>query len=287
MKITRIHPAIFIVYFLILIIFAFLFNNPYYVTTYGILILTLIALQGSISEIKSTTKVFLPVILFITLLNTIFTHVGDTHIYIFGSYYVTLEALVYGVIMAVTFFLVTLTFIAYNTYVSYQDMLYVFSKKYPNLSMIIIMSLRFVPLIQKRSNELLELSKLKNRNEDLKFTEKTSELIQNLGLVVSWSLEEAMQSASSMKSRGYNITKRTSYLRYDFNKIDVLLTVLILVTATISVYGLYNGVGSIMIYPKFTFTFSQTPFNIYYFAYVVLLLPFIIIEIWERILWHS
>ena len=162
--------------------------------------------------------------------------------------------------MAVTFFLVTLTFIAYNTYVSYQDMLYVFSKKYPNLSMIIIMSLRFVPLIQKRSNELLELSKLKNRNEDLKFTEKTSELIQNLGLVVSWSLEEAMQSASSMKSRGYNITKRTSYLRYDFNKIDVLLTVL---------------------------TFSQTPFNIYYFAYVVLLLPFIIIEIWERILWHS
>lgn len=287
MKITRVHPAIFIVYFLILIIFAFLFNNPYYVITYGILILTLIALQGSISEIKSTTKVFLPVILFITLLNTIFTHVGDTHIYIFGSYYVTLEALVYGVIMAVTFFLVTLTFIAYNTYVSYQDMLYVFSKKYPNLSMIIIMSLRFVPLIQKRSNELLELSKLKNRNEDLKFTEKTSELIQNLGLVVSWSLEEAMQSASSMKSRGYNITKRTSYLRYDFNKIDVLLTVLILVTATISVYGLYNGVGSIMIYPKFTFTFSQTPFNIYYFAYVVLLLPFIIIEIWERILWHS
>ena len=284
MKITRIHPAIFIVYFLILIIFAFLFNNPYYVITYGILILTLIALQGSISEIKSTTKVFLPVILFITLLNTIFTHVGDTHIYIFGSYYVTFEALVYGVIMAVTFFLVTLTFIAYNTYVSYQDMLYVFSKKYPNLSMIIIMSLRFVPLIQKRSNELLELSKLKNRNEDLKFTEK---LIQNLGLVVSWSLEEAMQSASSMKSRGYNITKRTSYLRYDFNKIDVLLTVLILVTATISVYGLYNGVGSIMIYPKFTFTFSQTPFNIYYFAYVVLLLPFIIIEIWERILWHS
>ncbi len=287
MKITRIHPAIFIVYFLILIIFAFLFNNPYYVITYGILILSLIALQGSISEIKSTTKVFLPVILFITLLNTIFTHVGDTHIYIFGSYYVTFEALVYGVIMAVTFFLVTLTFIAYNTYVSYQDMLYVFSKKYPNLSMIIIMSLRFVPLIQKRSNELLELSKLKNRNEDLKFTEKTSELIQNLGLVVSWSLEEAMQSASSMKSRGYNITKRTSYLRYDFNKIDVLLTVLILVTATISVYGLYNSVGSIMIYPKFTFTFSQTPFNIYYFAYVVLLLPFIIIEIWERILWHS
>ena len=287
MKITRIHPAIFIVYFLILIIFAFLFNNPYYVITYGILILTLIALQGSISEIKSTTKVFLPVILFITLLNTIFTHVGDTHIYIFGSYYVTFEALVYGVIMAVTFFLVTLTFIAYNTYVSYQDMLYVFSKKYPNLSMIIIMSLRFVPLIQKRSNELLELSKLKNRNEDLKFTEKTSELIQNLGLVVSWSLEEAMQSASSMKSRGYNITKRTSYLRYDFNKIDILLTVLILVTATISVYGLYNSVGSIMIYPKFTFTFSQTPFNIYYFAYVVLLLPFIIIEIWERILWHS
>lgn len=287
MKITRIHPAIFIVYFLILIVFAFLFNNPYYIITFGIMILTLIALQGSTSEIKSTFKVFLPLVLFITILNTIFTHVGDTHIYVYGSNYVTLEAIVYGIIMAVTFFLVTLTFIAYNTYVSYQDMLYVFSKKYPNISMIIIMSLRFVPLIQKRSKELLELSKLRNHNENLTYTERISELIRNFGLVVSWSLEEAMQTASSMKARGYNITKRTSYLEYKFNRIDVLLSILIVATVIILLFGLSQGIGSINVYPKFTFSFSQLPFNVYYLSFVVLLLPFIIIEIWERILWHS
>jgi energy-coupling factor transport system permease protein len=287
MKITRIHPGIFIVYFMILIVFAFLFNNPYYILTFGVMILALITLQGSVSEIKSTAKVFLPLVLFITILNMFFSHVGNTHIYIYGTYYVTLEAIIYGIIMAITFFLVTLTFLAYNTYVSYQDMLYVFSKKYPNISMIIIMSLRFVPLIQKRSKELHELSKLKNNNEKISYREKLSQLIHNLGLVVSWSLEEAMQTASSMKARGYNITKRTSYLEYKFNKIDVVLAIVILTTVIVSLIGLYNGIGSILIYPEFKFSFSQYPFNIYYLAYVVLLLPFIIIEIWERILCHS
>ncbi len=287
MKITRIHPGIFIVYFMILIVFAFLFNNPYYILTFGVMILVLITLQGSVSEIKSTAKVFLPLVLFITILNMFFSHVGNTHIYIYGTYYVTLEAIIYGIIMAITFFLVTLTFLAYNTYVSYQDMLYVFSKKYPNISMIIIMSLRFVPLIQKRSKELHELSKLKNNNEKISYREKLSQLIHNLGLVVSWSLEEAMQTASSMKARGYNITKRTSYLEYKFNKIDVVLAIVILTTVIISLIGLYNGIGSILIYPEFKFSFSQYPFNIYYLAYVVLLLPFIIIEIWERILCRS
>lgn len=287
MKITRIHPGIFIVYFMILIVFAFLFNNPYYILTFGVMILALITLQGSVSEIKSTAKVFLPLVLFITILNMFFSHVGNTHIYIYGTYYVTLEAIIYGIIMAITFFLVTLTFLAYNTYVSYQDMLYVFSKKYPNISMIIIMSLRFVPLIQKRSKELHELSKLKNNNEKISYREKLSQLIHNLGLVVSWSLEEAMQTASSMKARGYNITKRTSYLEYKFNKIDVVLAIVILTTVIVSLIGLYNGIGSILIYPEFKFSFSQYPFNIYYLAYVVLLLPFIIIEIWERILCRS
>lgn len=288
MKITKIHPAIFIIYFIILMIFAFLFNNPYYMITFGIMILTLIALQGSASEIKSTIKVFLPLILFITILNTLFSHVGDTHIYIYKSYYVTFEAIIYGIIMAATFFLVTLTFIAYNQYVSYQDMLYVFSKKYPNISMIIIMSLRFVPLIQKRSKEIHELSKLKRNNaENKSYTQKISQLIHNLGLVVSWSLEEAMLTASSMKARGYNITKRTSYLEYKFNKIDVILLMIILSTAITLIFGLYNGIGSILIYPKITFSFSQYPFTIYYLAFIVLLLPFIIIEIWEKILCHS
>lgn len=287
MKITRIHPAIFIVYFIILILFAFLFNNPYYIITFGVLITILLILQDALSEVKSTMKYFLPLVLFITIVNTIFTHVGNTHIYYYGSNFVTLEAIMYGIIMAVTFFLVTLTFLSYNSYVSYQDMLYVFSKRYPNLSMVIIMSLRFVPLIQSRTRELIELSRLKNQNENLSLKERLSENIQNLGLVVSWSLEEAMQTASSMKARGYNITKRTSYLEYKFNKIDACLSIIIIVTVIVSLVGLSQGIGSINVYPKFTFSFSQLPFNVYYLAFVVLLLPFIIIEIWERILWHS
>jgi energy-coupling factor transport system permease protein len=166
-------------------------------------------------------------------------------------------------------------------------MLYVFSKKFPNLGMIIIMALRFIPLIKKRSQELSRLSKLKNRNNKPSLQEKAEETAHNLGSVVSWSLEESMMTASSMKARGYNITKRTSYLNYNFNKTDKILAIVIAVCTILSIIGYVNGIGHINIYPVFTFKFSQIPLNIYYLAYIVLFLPFIIIEIRERILWHS
>lgn len=253
----------------------------------GVCILLLIILQGKYSKINNILKMAVPISIMIILFNTLFTNYGTTRIYIIGNYFITLEAFIYGIIMACTLLLVTLTFIAYNNYVSYQDMLYVFSKKYPNLSMVIIMALRFVPLIKSRYSELSELNNLKNRNGNLSYIEKLSEIIHTFGLVIAWSLEEAVQTASSMKARGYNTSKRTSYLYYDINLIDILLSIIIISCAIISIIGYFNGFGHINVYPSFNFNFNQISLNIYFLAYIILLLPFIIIELEERILWLS
>jgi energy-coupling factor transport system permease protein len=203
--------------------------------------------------------------------------------------------------------------------------------------MIIVMALRFIPLINSRAIEVQKLNNLKvngidfddeendekdgndetdgsddsrrldvdefnsNINTDynskfvdrLKSNKRIAAIIKEaktlgkiMGITVSWSLEESMFTAKSMKARGYNATERTSYLSYKFSNADFAFIALIIVTVGIIIIGLLHGVGMINIYPSIDFKFSNLPFNIYYLAFIVFLLPLIYLEIKERILWH-
>ena len=62
---------------------------------------------------------------------------------------------------------------------------------------------------------------------------------------------------------------------------------LIAITVGIIIVGLLKGVGMINIYPSIDFSFSNLPFNIYYLAFIVFLLPLIYLEIKERVLWRN
>lgn len=197
--------------------------------------------------------------------------------------------------------------------------------------MIIVMALRFIPLINSRAIEVQKSNNLKNNGIEMEIdndesndsddsnsldldqfnsninTDYDSKLVNKLksnkrvaaiikeaktlgkimGITVSWSLEESMFTAKSMKARGYNATERTSYLSYKFGNADYAFIALIIVTVGIIIAGLLKGVGMINIYPSIDFRFSNLPFNIYYLAFIVFLLPLIYLEIKERILWRN
>jgi energy-coupling factor transport system permease protein len=290
MKLTVIHPAIYITYYMILVLFAFVYNNPYYLITFLICIVALIILQGISNELKTTLKFFVPMSVIIILLNPLVSHVGTTKIYLIGNYYITLEALTYGFIMSLSLLIILLTFTSYNKTVSYQEMLYIFSKRFPNISMVIIMALRFIPLFNYRLSEVNKISKFDeeqysntDKNSMVKKISKTANL---LVVVVSWSLEESMITAKSMKARGYGIKERTSYLSYKFHKIDYMLIVFISFSLLICIIGLTQGFGRIEIYPTLMLSDSESTANIYYLSLLFLLLPLIYLEIREKLIWE-
>lgn len=290
MKLTVIHPAVYVLYYFILIIFAFLYNDPYYLSSFLICISVLIAIQGINHEFKNIIKFFIPMSFLIIILNPLTSHVGTTKIYIIGNFFITLEALVYGVLMSVSLLIILLVFSSYNRSVSYQEMLYLFSKRFPHISMVIIMALRFIPLLSYR---LTEVNKIFNFNRDNTNQEEGESRIDKirktahmLAVVVSWSLEESMLTAKSMKARGYGIKKRTNYLSYKFRRIDYIFLSFIFITVLISVGGLMQGYGRIEVYPTLSFNVSENVVNLYYFVFLVLLLPIIYLEFRERLVWY-
>ena len=331
MELTSIHPGVYLLYYFIMVLFAFIFSDPYFVVTFLALILILISLQGVSSELKNILKFYIPLSILILILNPLLNRTGAHKIYLWSNFFVTYEAIAYGVLMTLALLIVILVLSSYNRSVSYQEMLYIFSKKLPIISMIIVMALRFIPLINSRAIEVQKLNNLKNngiemeRDSDesndsddsnsldldqfnsnintdydskivnkLKSNKRVAAIIKEaktlgkiMGITVSWSLEESMFTAKSMKARGYNATERTSYLSYKFGNADYAFMALIIVTVGIIIVGLLKGVGMINIYPSIDFRFSNLPFNIYYLAFIVFLLPLIYLEIKERILWRN
>ena len=324
MELTSIHPGVYLLYYFIMVLFAFIFSDPYFVVTFLALILVLISLQGVSSELKNILKFYIPLSILILILNPLLNRTGAHKIYLWSNFFVTYEAIAYGVLMTLALLIVILVFSSYNRSVSYQEMLYIFSKKLPIISMIIVMALRFIPLINSRAIEVQKLNNLKNNGIEMEMdggdadaldldqfnsninTDYDSKLVNKLksnkrvaaiikeaktlgkimGITVSWSLEESMFTAKSMKARGYNATERTSYLSYKFSNADFAFIALIIITVGIIIVGLLHGVGMINIYPSIDFRFSNLPFNIYYLAFIIFLLPLIYLEIKERILWH-
>lgn len=342
MELTEIHPGILIVYYLILALSAFLFSNPYYMITFIVLMLFLIYLQGVRSELVNVMKIFIPLGALIIIINPLFIYEGAHRIYLWGSYFITLEALVYGFLMAGTFLIVLLALSSYNKTVSYQEMLYILSKKLPVISMVLVMALRFIPLLNSRAIEIEKLFKLENReylnsedalessseNENLiqedddlnnhfehgeglesrqldiktdskiinkvasskrgrKLIEKARNVGNIMGVTVSWSLEEAMFTAKSMKARGYNATQRSSYLSFHLKKADYCFIAFLIIVLAILVVGLTQGYGYINVYPSLDFSFHDLPLNIYYLAFVLLLMPLIYLELKEVWIWRN
>ena len=338
MELTSIHPAVYLLYYFIMVLFAFIFSDPYFVVTFLVLILVLISLQGISSELKNIMKLFIPLSILIMILNPLLNRTGAHKIYLWSNFFITYEAIAYGILMSLALLIVILVFSSYNRSVNYQEMLYIFSKKLPIISMIIVMALRFIPLINSRAIEVQKLNNLKvngidfddeendekdgndetdgsddsrrldvdefnsNINTDynskfvdkLKSNKRIAAIIKEaktlgkiMGITVSWSLEESMFTAKSMKARGYNATERTSYLSYKFGNADYAFIALIAITVAIIIMGLLKGVGMINIYPSIDFSFSNLPFNIYYLAFIVFLLPLIYLEIKERVLWRN
>ncbi len=290
MELIEIHPGLHILYYLILVMFAMLYTDVYYLATFIILLLVLFYFEKILSNIKNMLKLYIPLALLVMILNPSCNYNGETKIYLIGNFFITLEAVVFGIILAISLLLIIMILISFNEEISYQEMLYIISKKFPNTALVIIMSLRYIPLITNRLKEFIKINKLDEENKhDLSkfelFKSKIDHAGKSFGGVVAWSLEESMLTAKSMKARGYGIAKRTNYLSFNFNKVDYAFIIVILIAGGLCIYGLIMGVGRIDVYPHLNLGLDKAPNYLFYGAFLAMLLPKIILEIREKLYW--
>ncbi len=215
---------------------------------------------------------FLAVLMIITaLMNPAFSHQGVTVItYLPTGNVLTLESVLYGLAAACMLAESLLWFRIMCSILTTDKIVYLFGKGFPVLGLMLSMILGFIPKIQRKFREI-RLAGQAGHQKELDMIAKKCPLgafpgriktvffinmchirygADNLSILITWILEDAVEMADSMKGRGYGIEGRTSYTVYRFTKRDRRKLILIMAEFIYILTGTIRGGISWDYYPE-------------------------------------
>lgn len=186
-------------------------------------------------------KVILPMICLITLFNGIFSHYGVTVLFKMPSgNNFTLEALVFGFVFSIRTSSALLWLDSFNEIITSDKFIFLFGRISPKTALVISMVLRFIPLIRSQSEEIKKAEMgIGNLPTEKDCIGKIRHGARRLSILISWTLEKGIDSADSMKARGYGLHGRTSYNNYIFSVKDAFFLVFSLIAS-----GMFFFIGT-------------------------------------------
>ena len=202
----------------------------------------LLYLQGKKGFLRQVGYL-VPILVMMAIMNPIFNHEGVTVLwYLPNDNPITLEAICFGLASAVMMGASIVWFNCCNTVFTSDKIIYLFGRVIPALSLMISMTLRFVPRFKNFLQSVLRTQRAMHKPENTK--EKLGQALAAFSATVSWAMEQSIVSADSMKSRGYGLFGRTAFSIYIFEKRDgITLFVLFLLCAGAAVPHIVGLMG--------------------------------------------
>ncbi|MCC8016091.1 MAG: energy-coupling factor transporter transmembrane protein EcfT [Clostridiales bacterium] len=276
-RFSKFHPLVGFSFFIAEIIISLIFINPAYLAVSFIGAFLYIAETRGLPEIKSLLKFVFPVIIFVGIFNMIFSHYGKTTLFSVGKINFTAESLSYGLCTGLMLGSVILWFSAYSSAMSSDKITAVFGKAAPNITLLFSMALRFVPQMNKWSDEITQAQTGLGKN--IKGVKNTA---KRFSALISISLEKSIETANTMKSRGFGKGKRKFCSRYSFRISDAVLLFIICLLFVSSLIFKFLGFSDFVYADQLEFVnFSSASFVIFAFMSFI---PFAV-DLKENIKW--
>ena len=216
------HPIINFLYFSLVLIFSMFFMHPIsLVISLVCALIYAIDLNGR-KAVRFSLRMMLPMMLIAAIVNPAFNHEGVTILtYLPSGNPLTLESILYGIAAAMMLASVITWFSCYNTVMTSDKFVYLFGRIIPALSLVLSMTLRFVPKFKAQLHVVSEAQRCVGRDvSDGTMLQRLKNAFTILSIMVTWCLESAIETADSMKSRGYGLTGRTAFSIYRFDDRD-------------------------------------------------------------------
>ncbi len=283
------HPVVNLIYFVFAIGFSMFYMHPVCLLISSVCSVVYAVILKGKEAIRSSLSYIISLMIVTALINPLFSHGGETVLAYFpGGNPLTLESVIYGFASALMIASVIMWFLCYNQVMTSDKFIYLFGKIIPSSSLIISMAMRFVP------NFITQLRVVSDTQRCMGHDISSGSIIKRakcglgiLSAVVSWSMENAVETADSMKARGYGITGRTSFSIFVFDKRDAKTLSCIILLGLYVLAGGFFGAMDFSYFPAVQDA-QATPFNISVFAaYLLLLIIPVIIELVEMKKWKS
>lgn len=280
------HPIILFVYFIAMIFITMFTTHPILL---GISFVCSIAFCGMLlggKKLLSSLAYSLPMLLIIAVTNPLFSHNGETILFFLNDNPVTLEAILYGLDIAVMIMSVFYWFKCYHAVMTSDKFIYLFGRVIPKLSLLLSMVLNFIPKFKRHFKEIDQSQKALGIYTSKSYVDRIRSKIRVLSILVTWSLENSVETADSMRARGYGLKGRTSYSIFRWTIRDTVMAIAIFVLTAAICFLMSLGYSDYWFYPTFkAFDWSLLAILLYVGLFAVMILS-TVTEIKENIEWR-
>jgi energy-coupling factor transport system permease protein len=281
------HPAVLFAYCVAMLLPAMLFWHPAFIAAGSLAAAALLVLYGGAAGLRGPLVFGLPLFVFVALFNPIVSTRGATLLFYFLGRPFTFEALVYGLCAGGMLLEIFLWFAVYNFWVTPDKFLYLFSRAAPAVSMLLVLTQRMIPLFTRRLAAIRDAQKTLLCDADRGSPQKRLRAsLRMTSVLLSWSMEEGLVTADSMRARGYEgRVRRTFAADYRLRRADIFALTLISGLEVCTLAGYFPAVRA-QFYPFLRFSFSGAEAVPAAAAFGLLCLLPLAAELYEVIAWR-
>lgn len=283
------HPLVNFLYFAIILSFSMFTMHP---VCLGISFLSGLVyyfrLKGS-KAMGLMIKGVLPLFLLTIIINPAFSHEGETVLMLLPTGNpLTFESIVYGISAGFMMISILIWFAVFNEIITSDKFVYLFGRIVPALSLLLSMTLRFVPRFTDQFHNVKDSMKALGRDTDSGgLIKRIKNAIACFSIVVTWSLEGAIETADSMKSRGYGLVKRTAYSIYQWEDKDKTAMVFLAFSAVFLCEGMVSKNLAWRYFPNIRGKLLSPMTILFYISFAALCFLPVYIDWKEERVWNS
>ena len=288
-RFAQYHPLVNFLYFTLVLVFSMVLRHPL-AQGVSLLCACIYAVQAEGQRaVLFCLKWCLPVFLLTALFNPAFSHEGVTILlYLPTGNPLTLESILYGVSAGVLLVTVMVWFMNSSRVITSDKFIYLFGRVIPALSLVLSMTLRFIPKFKSQLAAVVEAQRSIGRDISQGSLLRRMKLaVSVLSIMITWALENAMDTADSMKGRGYGLPGRTAFSIYRLDDRDKSALVFLLLCAFCLVMGTAASAFSFRYYPGIR-AGARTPLALsFQLVYAALCAMPILLNAFEERKWKS
>ena len=288
-RFAQYHPLVNFLYFTLVLVFSMVLRHPL-AQGVSLLCACIYAVQAEGQRaVLFCLKWCLPVFLLTALFNPAFSHEGVTILlYLPTGNPLTLESILYGVSAGVLLVTVMVWFMNSSRVITSDKFIYLFGRVIPALSLVLSMTLRFIPKFKSQLAAVVEAQRSIGRDISQGSLLRRMKLaVSVLSIMITWALENAMDTADSMKGRGYGLPGRTAFSIYRLDDRDKSALAFLLLCAFCLVMGTAASAFSFRYYPGIR-AGARTPLALsFQLVYAALCAMPVLLNAFEERKWKS
>lgn len=224
----EIHPYIIVAWFINYLVVVFLFDHPLFLMGELLLLFAIAKRYNYGRQLAQYMRIGVSMSFLILIANVLFVENGTTLLWqmvdvpVVGKLSISVEALLYGVMMCLKLLIVTGLFALYNQMVSPERLIRLMKGKYSHIPSMVILSIRMMPLLMRDVKRVVEVQQCRGVDfERGSLVKRIGAMFPLVGVILQSSLERAFTMAESMSARGYGLSYRTALYSESLSRTDL------------------------------------------------------------------